>query len=523
MQEWLICLIFFVPMLLLAVSVSKMWKSETVRRKLQKIPKVVLFMGEWIASTIVILLFLRFASEWWYNCSFHILYWAMGMLAGSIWLIYLIQLYHAFEERLDLIFAMIMIPVGIAFVFLMLPDYVPDEQAHFQRAYLVSNLNLKPMSEVLIDAEYGIRKLSDYKKIFTYCHFNFQPEYHMLNEAANYNFLVYVIPAVAIGMGRLLRLSVYTCYYMGRMANLVMFVVLMTYAIRIVPKGKKIFFVFCFNPMLVHLAASYSSDALICSVCILTVANFLYLYQKGKISSRDIVITMTLFFVLAIVKYVYLPIFGIYFAVFPKLFRISRKGVFALLGSIAAGLLCLFVAMKLGACAETSAVQLEYLKARSVDSAGQIQYLLEDGSRLPVMIQNTLKEYGQFYFESMIGTLGWLDIVTGPVVLYGFIGLLAVSACMESAKIKWINRIWMICLALVIGVLVILGLYLMWSPVGWGTSEGVQGRYFIPALLLLPIACSNGLLKKISYQQILMIGVIAVNAVAMNGILEYFI
>lgn len=523
MQEWLICLLFLVPMLLVSVPVSRMWDSEEVRRTLQKIPKAVLFLGEWIGSTIVILLFLRFASEWWYDCTFNIFYWVVGNIAGSIWLIYLIQMYRTFQDRLDLVFALVMIPVGIAFTFFMLPDYVPDEQAHFQRAYLVSNLNLKPLTNVSIDAEYGVRKLSDYKKIFTYCHFNFRPEYQVLEEAANYNFLVYVIPAVAIGLGRLLHLSVYTCYYMGRMANLAMFVVLMSYAIRIVPKGKKIFFVFCFNPMLIHLVASYSSDALVCSVCILTVANFLYLYQKEEISNWDIVITMTLFFVLAIIKYVYLPLFGIYFAVFPKLFRISKKGVLTLLGSITVGLLCLLAAMKLGAYAETPSVQLEYLEARSVDSTGQIWYLLEDGTRLFTMLRNTLKEYGQFYFESMIATLGWLDIVTGPVVQYGFVGLLTVSAFMESAKVRWINRIWMICIALMVGVLVILGLYLMWSPVGWMTSEGVQGRYFIPSLLLLPIALSNDLLKKIGYQQILMVGVIIINAVAMNGILQHFL
>ena len=175
MQEWLICLLFLVPMLLVSVPVSRMWDSEEVRRTLQKIPKAVLFLGEWIGSTIVILLFLRFASEWWYDCTFNIFYWVVGNIAGSIWLIYLIQMYRTFQDRLDLVFALVMIPVGIAFTFFMLPDYVPDEQAHFQRAYLVSNLNLKPLTNVSIDAEFGVRKLSDYKKIFTYCHFNFRP------------------------------------------------------------------------------------------------------------------------------------------------------------------------------------------------------------------------------------------------------------------------------------------------------------------------------------------------------------
>jgi uncharacterized membrane protein len=40
-------------------------------------------------------------------------------------------------------------------------------------------------------------------------------------------------------------------------------------------------------------------------------------------------------------------------------------------------------------------------------------------------------------------------------------------------------------------VLVNLLLYLTWTPVGAGTIQGVQGRYFIPLLLFLPFLSRN--------------------------------
>ena len=98
------------------------------------------------------------------------------------------------------------------------------------------------------------------------------------------------------------------------MANLALFIFLVSYAIKIIPKCKILIFTFCCNPMLIHLVASYSSDSLILAVCILAVANCLYLfYKQDKFSNKDIAITMSLILFIALVKYIYLPIFGIYF------------------------------------------------------------------------------------------------------------------------------------------------------------------------------------------------------------------
>ena len=85
--------------------------------------------------------------------------------------------------------------------------------------YLVSNLNLKAMKYVYIDSEYSVQKLRSYSDVFNNLGFNFHPSYTLFEEASGYDVLVYLIPGIAIGIGKILHLSLYTCYYLGRMAT----------------------------------------------------------------------------------------------------------------------------------------------------------------------------------------------------------------------------------------------------------------------------------------------------------------
>ena len=74
-----------------------------------------------------------------------------------------------------------------------------------------------------------------------------------------------------------------------------------------------IFCVFFFNPMLIQQEMSFSSDSLINTICLLAIAYFLKMkFNSDKIETIDIIIVFTMM-VLFLAKYIYLPIFGIYF------------------------------------------------------------------------------------------------------------------------------------------------------------------------------------------------------------------
>ena len=78
------------------------------------------------------------------------------------------------------------------------------------------------------------------------------------------------------------------------------------------------------------------------------------------------------------------------------------------------------------------------------------------------------------------------------VLLFWF--LLFLSVCdTEGSQIQICKgqRAWMFLLCAGSTGLILLGMLLQWTPMGYVSIEGVQGRYFLPFMLVLLTACKN--------------------------------
>lgn len=123
-------------------------------------------------------------------------------------------------------------------------------------------------------------------------------------------------------------------------------------------------------------------------------------YSEENITNRDIVIVISLIFLIAVVKYVFLPLFGIYFLIIPKLLNIERSQWIFLICCIVLGIsflgLHVFVLAKNG---ETIESQVSYLIENNVDPGKQIELLLSNPVNILAMIKNTFIENKDFYFS----------------------------------------------------------------------------------------------------------------------------
>lgn len=93
----------------------------------------------------------------------------------------------------------------------------------------------------------------------------------------------------------------------------------------------------------------------------------------------------------------------------------------------------------------------------------------------------------------------------------------------KNKKFKLSNRIWLVFLSLFVFMLVILGMNFQWTPVGKYVTEGVQGRYFIPVVILLLIALIPP--KKLSKKRanfIISIIIIFIHLFVLINIVRYF-
>ena len=85
----------------------------------------------------------------------------------------------------------------------------------------------------------------------------------------------------------------------------------------------------------------------------------------------------------------------------------------------------------------------------------------------------------------MVGVLGWVDTVLPMTAYIAYSLLLLGSAILDGNTFSLSVRLTLALLFAGTLLAVFFGLYLVWTPLGWGRVVGVQGRYFLPMLPLL--------------------------------------
>ena len=84
-------------------------------------------------------------------------------------------------------------------------------------------------------------------------------------------------------IARLLHFGWIPLIMMGRLFNLIFFIILIYWAIKIIPIGKMVIFSIALLPMSMELASSFSYDSVIISLCVFFTAYVFYLaYEKNK-------------------------------------------------------------------------------------------------------------------------------------------------------------------------------------------------------------------------------------------------
>ena len=500
-------------------------KSEVIRAMINKVKHFVsLFLIEWslILCSIISLLYVVDALFYYKTIN-----WGATLIfvsVASCALVYIFILILQYWDSPEKMFLILMLPIGIAFMFCMFPDFVPDEQSHFMKAFLTSTFDFSGSYDGYMFGDYAIKKITNVHSLLNEFYIEKNTNLTLyFDSACSYNFLIYIIPAIGLFVGRLLHLSIYICYYIGRMMNFFVFIYLGYKAIQITPKCKWMFLIFYFNPMIIQQGISYSADVVTNGFCILSVAYFLYLYNKPSIVEKDVIIVMGLITCVAVSKYAYLPLFGIYFALIPKLVRMSKRCWFYFSAGAVFALLIFGMSLWINSGIEAVPGQSVYLEQAGVNSSEQLHLLLTDPLRICHMYYSTFITYIGYYIKSFVSHLGWLDIMINPFSFFGWYLLAVFGVFTESSGLSKANRLSFIAFGLLIAMAVVLGLFLNWTGVGVLIAQGVQGRYFIPAALLFLIAFANDFLKNIKHKPFVISSmVLLINIPVLLDILTYF-
>jgi uncharacterized membrane protein len=416
-------------------------------------------------------------------------------------------------------FLVVSILFGIAFVFITPPFQVADEPHHFFRSYQVSEGGLIPeihrepggkitkIGGVIPKSIYKIhietysqkkdKRVDLDKHIFALLDIPLNPHirsYHSFSNIARYPFVPYVPQAIGIALGRTIGLCPLLLMYLGRLANLAVWIFLVYSSIRIIPTGRWVLFLAALTPMSLFTAASLSGDTATNGLSFLFIALMMRYGLDGGVhlTLRGKVLIYALGVLLALCRTPYFLVVFLFLIVPADRFG-SRIGYWAFFGSLIATVIALNVGWHL----MTDLDVYTHLGSRKgVSSHDQIPLMLADPLNYAEVMLRTFWKGKLGLLRSHFGVLGWLNIHVPRLLIYLYASVLTVTAVIDgndAVSVRPFQRIVIFGIFLGMAAAIFTALYAIGTPVGAPTIRGLQGRYFIAFSPLFYLAFNNRL------------------------------
>ena len=431
------------------------------------------------------------------------------------------------KEKIDLarLFLIISLFFGVIFIFIIPSFQSPDESSHYEKAYMISEGDFLPEKysnkygycvpdTINIYASDKDSYMSDLDRKYSYSEMYFEQllssEYNNCTyrevAAQNMTLFAHIVPATGILATKFVEIypagkdeSTAVKLQFARFASLIIYSIICYFAIKKTPKFKKSMFLILLLPNSVLLRSMVSYDGLIMSVVALSLALMLELIYDEKAILNKYYFVWFIFagYILLNIKVVYSIIFVLMFAIPNAKFGGKKEKIKKYLGMIAL-VLCLVAVGKFihrGTDITSPAIvgeQLKYIKGHKLKTFGVLSKNIYDQFKI------------QMYW--MFGTHGLLDTYMPQLFVFMLIVITIITIVNdifnEKEKMSIFYKLTLFVL-MILSVYAMYGImYLDWTPktlgvVGGKEVTGIQGRYYLPLLLLIPIVFNNNLLDKI--------------------------
>ena len=507
-----------------------LWKSETTVEGFSDIKE----NGEFTQGTLAIQYITKYvtAGIWKYYLALAVIF--------TLFLVGLYLLIFVKKAKITSVFVAISLVVGFVFSIYTPLKGSPDEYVHITTAYWYSNqlmgvkdsYNYSDGTLLMRECDAG-----DYSDPAKYNVFEIQEIYEGAFSKAGDKVELVSVPArihdtsfaplfwaqaLGITLARILGLGFVPTLILGRLANLMLYTVLMWLAIKIMPLHKNTMAVLALTPIPLQLAGSFTYDTMVIALCFLfTAVVFRCAYEKEKLTVKDIALLAVMAALIAPCKIVYITIIALIFIIPLNKFKNTKTALISF-----AVILCCAAAMWLVTNASTVSNTLSvappptYVTNETVD--GEIStelieydmykdiapngdnrnyftpgYVLGHIPQTIKLVLNTVQENGVLYIRQLFGgILGEVIVSTVEINwLYTmaiiFIVFLSVLKKQDQPLVyKGVRKWWALLLAVGACGLFCLAC-IVWTPINYTTVFGIQGRYFYPILPLLVLFFTN--------------------------------
>ena len=409
--------------------------------------------------------------------------------------------YQILLEKPEIIFLLLGVIFGVLMIFVTPIFNVPDEDSHLLRACEVSNLilhndkNIDVSKDLLPNRKALVKQNCSKFSVFKNPKqennlFKFETLSYQFNNTG-YSAILYLPNAISIKLSSLFTQNPFIIFYLARLANLLVWLTFIYFAIKITPILKYQFLFCALFPMSVFEGMSLSADSFNIGFSFLFVA-FLFKLIYGNSDSiklKDIFIYVTFALISIFLKGALL--LGLLFFLIPKEKLKNRNTIFFTTMILCFILQCIYSANTF------------ILIKEGVDFAHQKYLLTHDFLYVSKMLIITLFHQGDYYLRSSICQLGWLDIKPFRLFNYLMFAVFLSIAVLGTKKIniKKFDKYYSLFLIILFILLThILYLLTFTTPLDY-RIQGVQGRYFITLYPLLALATVNMFKIELSERQ----------------------
>jgi uncharacterized membrane protein len=457
-----------------------------------------------------------------------------------------------FLKQPHIIFIIVALFSGYAFVKLTPPLWGLDEQSHFARVFhivrgeFISNQDKDNKANTIPDNffelyEHRTRDILDVIKqdtvlgrqdvtdLTTYEKITQEPfdkSEHFFPFIANYSFLAYPGPIVGVMLSQLLDLNMGDTLLMARLFSLVSYIVIAAIGIWLMRayKIRWLFLLIALIPTAIFQSSVVTADTMLIGSMLLFFA-LTYRVVMDKTVSKSILVWFAIFaLIIPLLKlnYIFVVIAAILAlpvkSIGKKKMAVVYKSIL-IIGSV------LVVAFWSLATNVTSTPEYsQRADGASVIPSDQISFALHNPIAFAAAILRSFINYGDGYYQGLLFTVSG-NAITTPLFITILLTIALIGAALVAKEelIRARKLIIYICAGVtVMAVTVFASLYAAFTPVGFPYVDGVQGRYFLPGLLPILMLIALVLpVPSIAPHRKVIIGLLVVSLAALISSIAY--
>lgn len=382
--------------------------------------------------------------------------------------------------------------------------YSWDDQIHFLNVYELAGGNLKwstGETQMIFESPVGRDSINSYEEQLNqkqYLNSNEETNYTTYgNRFITYNKITYIHSAIGYYGGKLLGLPFDICFMLGKFMNLVVYLFIIGYAIKIAKVGKRLLVVLGLIPTSLFLACQYSYDATVISGFILAMVYLInwFVDKEFKVNFKNLFIFIIAMLYGCFPKAVYIPFILLFLFIPTDRFRNKKESIYIKIGILS---ICMLVMATFVMPIVSGGAVTGDIRGGDTSVAAQLKVILKYPiGYLRVLNDTMIKEFiSSFLGSGAIGSWAYIGNISNNLYLIYLI-LIVVASFIDSSnsKISKIHKTLFILVILGVVLLIWTALYLSFTPIGSTIIDGVQPRYFLPLLFPLLICLGSSKLE----------------------------